>query len=338
MANIALRSPHYHSPTAPATALSAKVTITIDGTLRYTIIKDCTAGTDVIFEISELCRDYLTITFNGTYTAQTITILLTTSFWTAANAGGSQVGSSTGITAYGFEGYGVFMEGVNPDIPFPDRSKPTWLIEETNQDTVSTTDKFYVYLPDNTAGQAPAIDTGHTISSPAFSSTAIVLQGTVAGVDLNIVRISCTKYGDGRKITFVNKYGALQDLYFFLKKVTSTSTTVEKFQANTITSTGGASSYSTNSATKKIFNKGGIQSNLLSSGYYPEFANEYFEQLLLSEFVWLTRPETNDPAVNEVVPVNVKTSEMIHKTSVNDRLIEYTIDFEDAFDYINNVR
>ena len=52
----------------------------------------------------------------------------------------------------------------------------------------------------------------------------------------------------------------------------------------------------------------------------------------------MTRPETNDPAVNEVVPVNVKTSEMIHKTSVNDRLIEYTIDFEDAFDYINNVR
>jgi len=29
---------------------------------------------------------------------------------------------------------------------------------------------------------------------------------------------------------------------------------------------------------------------------------------------------------------------MAFKTSVNDRLIEYTIEFEEAFDYINNIR
>ena len=31
-------------------------------------------------------------------------------------------------------------------------------------------------------------------------------------------------------------------------------------------------------------------------------------------------------------------SSMTHKTSLNDKLIEYTIEFEEAFDYINNVR
>ena len=43
-------------------------------------------------------------------------------------------------------------------------------------------------------------------------------------------------------------------------------------------------------------------------------------------------------STTEVIPVKVKTSSMTFKTSVNDRLIEYTIDFEEAYDYINNIR
>ena len=76
----------------------------------------------------------------------------------------------------------------------------------------------------------------------------------------------------------------------------------------------------------------------LSSGYYPEYTNQFFEQLLLSEYVWMTRPKKENPAADETVPVTVKTSNMRFKTSVNDRLIEYTIDFEEAFDLINNIR
>ena len=76
----------------------------------------------------------------------------------------------------------------------------------------------------------------------------------------------------------------------------------------------------------------------LSSGYYPEYTNQFFEQLLLSEYVWLTRPKKENPSADETVPVTVKTSSMKFKTSVNDKLIEYTIDFEEAFDLINNIR
>ena len=39
-----------------------------------------------------------------------------------------------------------------------------------------------------------------------------------------------------------------------------------------------------------------------------------------------------------VTPVTVKTSSFNKKTSVNDRLIEYTFEFELAADYINNIR
>ena len=56
MANIVLRSPQYKSFTSHSNANSAKMTITISGTLRYTIIKQCSGSQIVTFEIAELCR------------------------------------------------------------------------------------------------------------------------------------------------------------------------------------------------------------------------------------------------------------------------------------------
>jgi len=52
----------------------------------------------------------------------------------------------------------------------------------------------------------------------------------------------------------------------------------------------------------------------------------------------MERPIKTNPSSNEIIPVNVKTSTMTFKTSVNDKLIEYNINFEEAFDYINNIR
>ena len=56
---------------------------------------------------------------------------------------------------------------------------------------------------------------------------------------------------------------------------------------------------------------------------------------MLSEKVWVTN--VNDTNV-KVLPLNIKTSNITYKTSLNDRLVEYTIDFDNSFDTINNVR
>ena len=57
---------------------------------------------------------------------------------------------------------------------------------------------------------------------------------------------------------------------------------------------------------------------------------------MLSEYVWIRR---NDYAqAQKTIPVKLVTSSFTKKTQLNDRLIEYTMDFEEAFDYINNVR
>jgi len=102
----------------------------------------------------------------------------------------------------------------------------------------------------------------------------------------------------------------------------------------------GRTSHRQQNASTKLFNTQAKQSQTLSSGYYPEFAVEYFEQLLLSEYVWIERTIETSGGTTTItqVPVIVKTSNIDIKTSVNDRLIQYSIQFEDAFDYINNIR
>ena len=169
----------------------------------------------------------------------------------------------------------------------------------------------------------------------SYGATDVEIVGSPAGIKMNINRIDCTKYGDGHKITFVNKFGALQDIWFFLKSVNTTTKKQEQFQRNIITSTG---SYNVNTHTKQDYNTVANTSISLSSGYYPEWANQWFEQLLLSEQVWLTRTDPFDSSADEVVPVNVKKSSMIKKTSLNERLIDYTFEFDMSFDYINNIR
>jgi hypothetical protein len=251
--------------------------------------------------------------------------------YTLINGAGSEIDTVT-YTDKGFEAYGTFEEGVNPVVPFG-RTAPTYLIPTTDTNT------FTIFAPNNTAGIIPNITSlnGLVVTPYTVSDTSVT---NIDGVVCNIKRIDCTKYGIGNKITYINKYGVQQDLWFFLKETKNLSRTNEGYKSNTITYPSGSSAtYSVQNAPNKVFNTQAKQTHTLSSGYYPEFANQQFEELLLSEYVWFHKPTSGIGVGTYIVlPVKVKTSSVAFKTSVNDRLIEYTMEFEEAFDYINNIR
>ena len=336
MAAIALRSPQYRSAVSDTgNPASAKLQLTINGTLEYTLVKSTTLNNKMLWEIAELCRDYLNITFNGTnYTAQTITIVSVLTSHASTDGSGTALTTDTfpsSGTDIGYDGYGTFMQGSNPEIPFSNR--PRWLISTDP----NTPDVYYIYVPKNTAGVLPYIAVDATMGYAGYgaSQTSISASSNYGQYLVNILRIDCTKYGTGHKITFVNKFGALQDLWFFLKIVNTTTKKQERFQRSILT---GSGAYDVNDHMKTDFNTVANQTMTLSSGYYPEWASQWFEQLLLSEQVWLTRTDPFDSSDSETVPVNVIKNSMIQKTSVNDRLIDYTFEFQMAADYINNVR
>jgi hypothetical protein len=330
MANIALRSPQFKSIAVSTGALSVVCTVTIGGVLRYTLIKNVQQSTTVNFDIAELARDYIEITYQSDYEPQTVSIVTVLTNYDGLNGTGSVVDLPTTITDRGFEAYGTFEEEVNPEVPF--RTAPTYLIPTTDTNT------FTIFAPNNTAGIIPNITSlnGLAVTPYTVSDTSVT---TVDSVVCNIKRIDCTKYGIGNKITYINKYGVQQDLWFFLKETKNLARTNEGYKSNTITYPSGGATYNVQNAPNKVFNTQAKQTHTLSSGYYPEFANQQFEELLLSEYVWFHKP-TSGVGVGSyiVVPVKVKTSSVAFKTSVNDRLIEYTMEFEEAFDYINNIR
>ena len=336
--NYALRTPIYASASSSGAATaSAKCVITVGGSIVYTIIKEASQNITVQFEIAELVRDYLNITYIGN--PQFVVFGSSIQFFNQPNAEGTAQGAAVStVGGNGFEAYGLFSEGINPTIPFENVQVPAWLIAEANP-LGAGNDRYVIYVPFGVAGKVSYIDASGNIVASNYNATDTAIQPTGA-LRLEIRRIDCTKYGDGRMITFINKFGVIQDLWFFLKRVKSINRTNESFQSNTLTNATAtaAPSYSQTNAPKKLFNTQAKQTHTLSSGYYPESANLFFEQLLLSEYVWYTRPEDTQPNQEQNIPVTVKTSSMTYKTSLNDKLIEYTIEFEDAFDYINNVR
>jgi len=334
MAYLALRSPQYKWINIPATGvLSTTCTITINGTLEYTISKNSTPSTTIHFEIAELARDFLNILYQNTYQALSIDIIVSLQNYSGLNGSGTAVGSPSTSTDKGIEAYGTFTEDVSPELPFRNRQLPTWLIASI---PTGVTDIFEIFIPENTGGYINYMDAAETIIRATYSTTDT--QIVVAGLPtLNITRIPCTKYGIGRMVTFLNKLGVQQDLWFFLKEVKDLNRTSTNYNSNTLLSPYDERPYyDVGHPTTNVFNTQAKQTYSLSSGYYPEFAVEYFEQLLLSENVWMKIAARERDGV-EVVPVLVKSSKMIIKNSVNDRLIEYTIEFEDAFNYINNI-
>ena len=148
---------------------------------------------------------------------------------------------------------------------------------------------------------------------------------------INLISVSedCESKYTPYKVTFTNKFGVLQDLYFFQRSKENMSSKRQSYSSNTLNS---SNSYSISDHTKRDFNITASETISLSSGFVPESYNDVFKQLMLSETVWLNNEH------NQVLPINIKTSSISYKTQVNDKLIEYTINFENSYNVLNDIR
>jgi hypothetical protein len=150
---------------------------------------------------------------------------------------------------------------------------------------------------------------------------------------INVKTIDECRY-EPKKITFVNKFGVLQDMYFFKKMVEKMITKRESYKSNILNLQQG-DDYNIYEHTKRDFNISANESMTLSSGFLSESYNEVFKQLMLSEKVWITnRTDTSE----KVLPINIKTSDITYKTSLNDKLVEYTIEFDNSYNVLNDIR
>lgn len=144
--------------------------------------------------------------------------------------------------------------------------------------------------------------------------------------ELKIVPISECKYTP-KKIVFLNKLGVKEDLWFFKKTTESVNSERDTYRSNTI------SSYMSGDLSRHVsrdYNVNAKESLVLNTGFVPDSFSENFKQLMMSEKVWIYDD------IN-LLPVNIKNSSLEIKSSVNDKLINYTIEIDYSFDKINNI-
>ena len=122
-------------------------------------------------------------------------------------------------------------------------------------------------------------------------------------------------------------------MWFFKKSVESTNVTSEQFKASIFDQS--TLSYKTYKHQQQSFLAQGKDRITMNTGYVNDDHNSVLEELLLSEQVWYTEITETEERVIPVIPL---TKSITYKTSVNDKLANYTVDFEHAFDKINNIR
>ena len=291
--------------------------------------------TNITLEIGELVRDYLDITFNDDYLSHTRWVKAIVTYFKDGDVQFSY-GSPQTFTYIATDGFGYFEDGTNAEL-----------------DRNALMSSNFKYIPENTAGKIPIFaegvgkviidstttqitENGNTdqkiqyITVPQNSST-IQVYDTNDSTLLKTISVSniCEPKFTPYKITFVNKYGAFEDLYFFKKSTETLNTSDETFKRNTITNA--SSTYSTSEGQSQRFNVNGKTSLVLNTGFINEAMNETIEELFLSENVWIRYQ-------SKTLPVLPTSKSLAFKTSLNDNLINYTINFDFAFDKINNVR
>jgi len=166
----------------------------------------------------------------------------------------------------------------------------------------------------------PIIYDGNFINGCKVTVTSTPTSGSPVVYIFYTYPIAEYKYTPVR-CSFVNRYGGWQDIMFF------------KQQTNTIAVKGtdyklmpSAISYNTSKGQVKSFNINGTQTIKLNTGFVDQNYSELITDLLLSETVLL-----------DGKPTTVKTQGSDLKTSLKDRLINYEIDFEYAYNLINDV-
>ena len=326
------------------------------------------------FEIAELVRDELDIIFDGDYNGQAVWTRVNISGY---NASGSLITLPINETTIAFDGYNYFEEQTTDEGNIMITNRELFVLEDNTfrlpiytglnaptvvfyKDGEIIASETFSYDQDSSNQIKYVSIYGDTVNWDTFEErvfedggvdfeSSVCLQSffnnySIGAVDkievsgsgqkIQTIKVNVLeecKY-EPKKVTFINKFGALQDMYFFKKAVEKMTVKKESYKANILNAN---KTYSISSHTNRDFNITAKESITLSSGFLSEEYNEVFKQMMLSEKVWITNIiETGE----QVLPINVKTSNITYKTSLNDRLVDYTFDFDYSFNVINNIR
>ena len=349
MANIFARSP-YIVRIAQAGQVGSKLEIflsatTFPGTPQYTLSKLIPSPTNVetLYDISPYIREYITFLACSTGGNSAVTnptnerVNVQLKLYTDNGTTVTQIGGA--LTHVGYDGYTYYEDLYNKDLG------------NYGLDAGS-----YYYNPTSDAGKI-RVTTGASFTARYTNlSTAVVTSLAVASSTFDIPRVRTANVNEGNKveilngasavqatwyfypleeckytpviIDFVNKYGAWQREFFF--KASNDTFNVENTEYNLLQTSRFNSSpstfYSGLEGQRKVFNTNAKKSVKVNTGWVAETWKEVLKQIMLSERILID----NKPA-----KINTKSTELFKH--INTKQINYSLEFDFAYDVINSV-
>lgn len=308
--------------------------ITSIGNYTFTKANPSSGTTNTYIDISPYIRDYFQYTpmsFTGTTSnevrasgARSVLVVEATASFNDSLGSTEDDETSTYIAT---DGYGFYRDGQNhqPDnkillshteyksdyrgyfiVPLRAESgdsNPTVNSVEVSLSFTDTNTNYVKYL---------------VIPCANYSDTITV---SFEGDSITIELVEECKYSVN-EIQFINRYGVFEVIHFYKAQKDSISFSSENFKNNRTNGT----SYDTDAHQIKRYNVRSNKKFTVETGFLNEGYNQTLEELCLSEHVW-----------SNGVPVNPVKNSLNLKTRIVDKLITYSLDFEYAFDQVNNV-
>ena len=163
----------------------------------------------------------------------------------------------------------------------------------------------------------------------SFSTTyrfRYIVAGIITDYYININVYDECKY-EVFDVVFKNKWGVLETVSFS-KKMTKALTVEDDDYLRSIVDYNG--SYDITRHTRKHFNTMGYEEWTLNTDFLDESMNDPLRELMLSEEIWLCRSGI-------YIPINKADTSITFKTSLNDKLIQYTMKVKLSHNIINNI-
>tara|TARA_R100000426_G_scaffold20673_2_gene17770 strand:+ start:1061 stop:2176 length:1116 start_codon:yes stop_codon:yes gene_type:complete len=348
-------------------------------TPQYTLTKSLLSGESIIvFEIAELVKDYVDISFTGDYDN------IVQTAWVEAEITRS-FDNSTQDTInkklIAFKGYGEFQDGINPqlsngfllsnDTIFLKKGEAPFIpfYSSSNTDSIHKVKYFNEAIEVNT----DVINTN--VSDVRVDSTEFRASTTNIRADItqrrsfqsskfskhsqlpqNITKVQITLV-DGSvreksirlieeckhrpyKISFINKFGVIQDLWFFKRRDDSFETERDDYK-HSILNIDTSTTYSSFEHSRRAIDIRAKKKIKLNTGFVTEDHNEVIKQLMVSEECWLHDTVTfadDTDSTNTLIPIVPSTSSFNEKKEVNEKLINFTVEFDIANNFIQDIR
>jgi len=337
---------------------------------QYTLEKSLIPDEEIIvFEVAELVKDYIDVYFDGDY--DTIKQTAWVDFDITRTFDDDSIDTLT-KRAIAFLGYGEFKDGINPTLSTSFLASNTYFYIDCGKRAyipvyVSTDGTYKVeYFKGNTSLIAYKI--GGSVTDISIDSRGVKIDNTTDNYRISQVSIRTAdstlfqeqkevppesdkvivtspngttetryirclkecKYTPHR-VSFLNKFGVMQDLWFFKRRDDSFEAERDDYKRSILNIGSTGVSYSQYDHSKQSTDVRASEMLKMNTGFITEDHNEVIKQLMVTEHCWIHQD-------GDITPVVPKTTSFQEKKEVNEKLIDFTVEFTIANNYIQDIR